>query len=115
MVKGLRVTGMPWLQQHLLSATQPQRGTAGPQAVSKSGGRQQGPEKDDPRQLQQWACPSLHAWQQRQLALWVGWLFAVSLSHACSELQGDRCAVHVIPCGLASVLRVDGAVIICRM
>ncbi|KAL4860163.1 Telomerase reverse transcriptase [Chlorella vulgaris] len=90
MMKGLRITGMPWLQQHRLSATQPQRGTAGPQAVSKGGGRQQGPTEDDPWQLQQRACPSLHAWQQRQLALWVLVVPLLRAHFYCTESEAYR-------------------------
>ena len=73
-MQGLRLSGLPWLQ--------PLPAASAARAHSQQALQQPpaAPAVEQPAAVtmqRQKQCPSQHAAQQRQVALWVGWLFGV--------------------------------------
>jgi hypothetical protein len=122
-VQGLRLSGLPWLQPLAAASaarvqTQQQENyppavfaDEQPAAAAAQPGQPGQPQPPQPpQQLQQKQAPSHHAAQQRQAALWVGWLFAVLVvpllrAHFyCTESEAYRQQVFYYRCCTAAFL-----------
>jgi hypothetical protein len=113
-MQGLRLSGLPWLQPPVPLSTaqmQPQQQEQQPPevaadeqlaAVGRPG--QSHLEQPQPEKREQKQPPSQHADQQRQAALWMGWLFAVLVvpllrAHFyCTESEAYRQQVFYYRC-----------------
>ena len=130
-MQGLRLSGLPWLQppaaasaaraqpqqqgQHPPAVPADEQPAAGAQPGQPAAGAQPGQLEQPqplqpPQQRQQKQSPSHHAAQQRQAALWLGWLFAVLVvpllrAHFyCTESEAYRQQVFYYRCCTAAFL-----------
>lgn len=106
-MQGLRLSGLSWLDPAQPQHAQQAQQMGGRPDARAAGGAPQDPgpaaatnQPQQPQQVQQGQkaqrCPSMHAAQHRQLALWLGWLFCVLVvpllrAHFyCSESEAYR-------------------------